>query len=198
MTQTQDTAAITKANEILAEADTASLEALQAALAGVTAEMREAHNSDPAGVSGATSLEERRKLEEQDRERVARLEITTALWRRLNDAVRAAEARDAIANADDDRASLAASLDALEEAQRVAAQAKAKAMASLDTLKKAKQAAGTRGRGLVGADPHQIDKALALQAVRPTDIAPEGHVKHTSANGLRRVAQREDAQRKAS
>lgn len=197
MTQTTDTAAITKANEILAEADTATLEALQAARDAVTAEMREAHNADPAGVSGATSLEERRKLEEQDRERVARLEITTALWRRLNDAVRAAEARDAIAHADDHRASLAAALDALEEAQRIADAAKAKAMAALDTLTKAKSAAGTRGRGLVGADPEQLDRALSLQAVRPVDIAAEGHVKHTAANGLRRVAQREVSQAKA-
>lgn len=198
MTQTTDTAAVLRGNEILTEADTAPLEALKAALTDVSAEMREANNTAPAGVSGATSLEERRKLEEQDRERLARLEITTALWRRLNDAVRAAEARDAIANADDHRASLDAALDALEEAQRVAAQAKAKAMDSLDTLKKAKQAAGTRGRGLVGADPEQLDRALSLQAVRPVDIAPEGHVKHTAANGLRRVAQREVSQAKAS
>ena len=197
MTEIKDSPAVLKANEILAEADTASLEALQAARADVQAEMREAHHTDPAGVAGATSLAERRKLEEADRARVARLEITTALWRRLNDAVQAAEARDAIAQADDHRASLSAALDALEEAQRVAAEAKAAAMDALDTLKKAKQAAGLRGRGVVGADAAQIDRALSLQAVRPSDIAPEGHVKHTSANGLRRVAQREDAQRKA-
>ena len=160
--------------------------------------MREAHHTDPAGVAGATSLEERRKLEEQDRERVARLEITTALWRRLNDAVQAAEARDAIANADDDRARLASALDRLEEARRVAAEAKAAAMDALDALERAKKAAGNAGRGVVGATADQIDKALSLEAVRPSDYNPEGGIKFSSVNRMRRLAQREDAQRKAS
>jgi len=198
MTTPKDSQAVTRANEILAEADTASLEALQAARADVQAEMREAHHTDPAGVAGATSLEERRKLEEQDRERVARLEITTALWRRLNDAVQAAEARDAIANADDDRARLASALDRLEEARRVAAEAKAAAMDALDALERAKKAAGNAGRGVVGATADQIDKALSLEAVRPSDYNPEGGIKFSSVNRMRRLAQREDAQRKAS
>lgn len=199
MTAPKDSQAVTRANELLAQADTASLEALQAARADVQAEMREAHHADPAqrGAAAATSMTERAELEEAERARVARIEVTTALWRRLNAAVAQAEARDAIANADDDRARLASALDALEEAQRVAAEAKAAAMDALESLEKAKKAAGTRGLGLVGADPEQIDKALSLEAVRPSDYNPEGGIKHTAVNRLRRVAQREDAQRKA-
>ena len=198
MTTPKDSPAVTRANELLADSD-ATVVDLKAALGAIRQEMRELTHADPAkrGVASATSLEERRKLEEDERLRVTRLEVATAVFRRLHGAIGEAEARDAIANADDHRASLSAALDALEEAQRVAAEAKAAAMDALDTLKKAKQAAGLRGRGVVGADAAQIDRALSLQAVRPSDIAPEGHVKHTSANGLRRVAQREDAQRKA-
>ena len=198
MTQTKDSAAVVRANELLADSD-ATVEALKAALDAIRQEMRSLTHADPAkrGVASATSMEERRKMEEEERLRVTHLEIATAVFRRLNGAIGEAEARDAIANADDDRARLASALDALEEAQRIADTAKAEAMAQLERLEKAKKAAGLRGRGVVGADPEQIDKALSLEAVRESDYNPEGGIKHTAVNRLRRVAQREDAQRKA-
>lgn len=199
MTPIQDSQAVLKANELLQDPDAAVVD-LKAALDAIRGDMRELTHGDPAkrGVASATSLEERRKMEEAERLRVTRLEVATAVFRRLHGAIGEAEARDAIAQADDHRASLSAALDRLEEARRVAAEAKAAAMDALESLEKAKKAAGLRGRGLVGADPEQIDKVLDLEAVRPSDIAPEGHVKHTAVNRLRRVAQREVSQSKAS
>jgi predicted nucleic acid-binding Zn-ribbon protein len=191
MTELKDSAAITKANEILKNTS-ATAEDLKAALVPVSQEMSAAQNTPSINVSGATSMEERRELEKQNEQRQVRKEVTTACWRRLTAALQRAEQREAIANADTARADLATALDALEKAQRAEQAAMADVFAKLERIKQDKSKAGLAGKGKVGAAPEQIDRIVSLKAVKPTDFAPEGHIRQTSINALHRTAGRED------
>ena len=182
MTDLNDSPAIERANELLAD-PAASVDDLKAAQRGISGQMGEVQAQPPIEPGMATSVAEHKRLSDELEQRGVLSGILSRLYSRLNDAIQRATARDAIDGADQSRKSLDKALDALEAAQRKADAARADVMAHVSRIERDKTAAGLNGKGKVGATPAQIERIIAAGAFD----ARMGET--TSINALRRKTQ---------
>src|SRR5690554_3892009 len=161
MTQTTDTAAVVKANEVLQDSD-ATVEALKAAQLGIRDELRELDAVPLPELAQATSMAQRREFEAQREEVGARREILIRLFRLLSDAIQRRQAQDAIEGAEGDRAALESALKLAEKARAAYLAAAQDALDCAKVIADGRQAAGNAGRDKVGATSEQIDKLQDL------------------------------------
>ncbi|APX94510.1 hypothetical protein BWR19_17100 [Halomonas sp. 1513] len=161
MTQTTDTAAVTHANDILADAD-ATVGALKTAQDDVRDDMRALDAQTLPEVSQALSMAQRREFEAQREEVSARREILRTLFHRLGDAIQRRRAQDAIEGAEGDRAALAKALEQAEKARAAYLAAAQDALDCARVIADGRQAAGNPGRDKVGASAEQLDKLQDL------------------------------------
>lgn len=160
----KDTAAIKEANRLLALGTDADLNALRESKDAVDAEERALRFSEPPATSSATSVAELEQMEAEAESRKKLIGILQALRGRVKRALEDAEVHNAIERADGEREVLESSLAQLDAAQAEARTARSRAMGVLAQIKADKYAAGTRGRGVVGAPAELLDQAFALGA----------------------------------
>lgn len=161
MTQTTDSAAVLKANEVLQDPET-PVEALRDAQQGIRDEMRR-HDQHPRHEIGqATSMEQRKAWQQENAAQDAEGEILTRLFRLLGDAIQRRQAQDAIDNGQPDRDHLDKLLEQAQRARQAADAAAADALAQAQAIAAGRAAAGHPGRRVVGATAAQVDSLLAL------------------------------------
>ena len=153
---TTDTAAVTRANEVLQDAE-ATVEALKAALGAVRDDMRALDAQTLPEVSQALSMAQRREFEAQRAEAGAKGEILRTLFHRLGDAIQRRRAADAIEGAEGDRAALESALKLAEKSRAAYLAAAQDALDCAKVIADGRQAAGNAGRDKVGATSEQID-----------------------------------------
>ncbi|MDZ7852938.1 MAG: hypothetical protein U5L98_09905 [Halomonas sp.] len=180
MTTRQDTAAIERANELLADPGASSADLIEVKQA-VSDAMRQLQH--PVGIRAAKSFAEREQLEQQERDRAAAFDIHESLFRALIPAIEQAEAREAVTNSPAAVSALDKALDTLEEAQRREREAMAQVHARTSEIKAMKKAAGHHSK--VGAPKPLVDRIVALGAIDGGGM-PTGHAAEA---GLRRTAQ---------
>lgn len=163
MTDLNDSPAIERANELLAD-PTASVDALQDAQRGISDQMREVQAQPRVEPAMATSVAEHKRMTAELEQQGVLSGILSRLYGRLNDAIQRAVARDAIDGAEQSRKDLAKALDALEAAQRKADAARAEVMTHTKNMQRDKSAAGLNGKGKVGATVEQVERIIAAGA----------------------------------
>lgn len=165
MTAPKDSAAVVRANELLADSD-ASVDALRDVQQALRAEMGEMDKLPRIDLSTALSVTQHREMEGEKRDRELRYEILRRLSFGLNEAIRKRRAADAIAGADDDRAQLDRLTEQARHAREVADKALADAVAHAQAIGALRQVAGRPGAHIVGATAEQAD---ALVELMPAD-----------------------------